>query len=148
MKPLRHPLLFSALAIALSILILNASIIEVSAPAPLLVIAIIGALAGGVAIGWFAFNSLFEIHEYYLQYRKATYPIPFNSLFEIQRGRSPSYRPVKRLRLSILFLRFGNRRHRGNPDIHGLLSILFLRFIRDLLEAKMAQIYKGFQFSF
>jgi hypothetical protein len=54
-KPLRHPLLFSVLAIVLSILILNAAIIDVSAPIPLVLvaIAIIGGMVGSFLAGYF-----------------------------------------------------------------------------------------------
>jgi len=54
MKPHKHPLLFSVLALTLVCLLINASIVQVSGVAPL--VAILGAIGAGVAggiIGWF-----------------------------------------------------------------------------------------------
>jgi len=55
----RHPLLFSVLAIALAVLLFNASIIQVSAVAPIVIVgAIIATAIGAGTLGWLAHDWL------------------------------------------------------------------------------------------
>ena len=54
MKPHKHPLLFSALALTLACLLFNASIIQVSAIEPITIGIIIASIIGGAITGWFA----------------------------------------------------------------------------------------------
>ena len=59
MKPHKHPLLFSVLALTLACLLLNASIIQVSGVAPIVIIlSLVGAAIGGGITGWFVHDWL------------------------------------------------------------------------------------------
>ena len=53
MKPHKHPLLFSVLALTLACLLINASIVQVSGAIPVWII-VLGSVVGGGIAGWFA----------------------------------------------------------------------------------------------
>jgi len=59
MKPQKHPLLFSVLALTLACLLFNASVIQVSGiPVWVIILGLIGAGIGGGIVGWFAHDAL------------------------------------------------------------------------------------------
>jgi len=58
MKPHKHPILFSVLALTLACLLLNASIIQVSAIEPVTIGIIVASIIGGAVAGWFAHDFL------------------------------------------------------------------------------------------